>query len=194
MTERLRLVPITTADIDALVDLHQAPGIADWYGGSWSRGHATSFATTMERRWREDRLGKWLAVDSHGRVVGRGGPTLTDDPAGGTAVEIGWAVRRELWSRGYATEIGAAAIRHTRTVAPAQPVISFTERHNERSRAVMQRLGMTYDREFVRPGLVAGLTCVQERATFALYRLSSSTVGATRRSESSHSFLARRRS
>lgn len=75
-TERLVLVPITTACIDALFDLHRDAGIAAWYGGFWSRDDATAFAMRMEQRWREDRLGKWLAYDFTGSLVGRGGPTL----------------------------------------------------------------------------------------------------------------------
>ncbi|MGH8968114.1 MAG: GNAT family N-acetyltransferase, partial [Actinomycetes bacterium] len=48
-------------------------------------------------------------------------------------------------------------------------VVAFTEVHNTRSRAVMERLGMTYVREIRRPGLVAGRPGVHADARHALY-------------------------
>jgi RimJ/RimL family protein N-acetyltransferase len=41
-------------------------------------------------------------------------------------------------------------------VLGAAQVVAFTEVHNSRSRTVMERVGMAYDREIHRPGLVAG--------------------------------------
>ena len=38
-----------------------------------------------------------------------------------------------------------------------QAVISFTERHNQRSRAVMERIGMRYVGEFHSDGLIEGV-------------------------------------
>jgi len=43
--------------------------------------------------------------------------------------------------------------------------------HNARSRAVMERLGMRYARQILRPGFVAGSSEIQEDAPFALYRI-----------------------
>jgi len=40
-----------------------------------------------------------------------------------------------------------------------------------RSRAVMERLGMRYVRQILRPGLIAGSSTVHEEAPFALYRI-----------------------
>jgi RimJ/RimL family protein N-acetyltransferase len=48
-------------------------------------------------------------------------------------------------------------------------VVAFTEVHNVRSRAVMERLGMVYDHEIRRPGLVAGRPGMHPDAPFALY-------------------------
>ncbi len=45
---------------------------------------------------------------SHGNLGGAGGPSWTA-VEGAECVEIGWALRREVWGRGYATEIGRAA-------------------------------------------------------------------------------------
>lgn len=174
-TERLVLVPITTEVLGDLVHLHRDDGISTWYGGTWTLHDAGRFASAMEERWQTDRIGKWLAYDQHsGRLIGRGGPTRTDVVAEG-AVEIGWAVRQSCWGLGYASEIGRTSIDFVRHLDPGVPVVAFTERHNARSRAVMERLGMIYSAEIRRPGLIAGREGIHERAPFALYRLPATT-------------------
>jgi hypothetical protein len=50
--------------------------------------------------------------------------------------------RREFWGHGYASEIGRAGWRLRSDVLGAQAVVSCTVRHNVRSRAVMERIGM----------------------------------------------------
>ena len=59
-------------------------------------------------------------------------------------VEIGWALRHEFWGRGYAAEIGRAGLAFAFDVLGVQAVVSCTDHHNVRSRAVMERIGMRY--------------------------------------------------
>lgn len=59
---------------------------------------------------------------------------------------MGWALRGDHWGQGYATEIGRAGIDYAFGAPAANEVVAFTERHNWRSRAVMERLGMAFVR------------------------------------------------
>ena len=168
-TERLRLVPIGAKHAVELWEIHQDEGIARWY--PMSREEAMRFAERMERGWRDRGLGKWLAYEeSTGAFVGRGGPSWAV-VEGAECVEIGWALRQEVWGRGYATEIGRAGLDHAFSVPSVEEVVAFTEVHNARSRAVMERLGMRYVGQILRPGFVAGSSEMQEDAPFALYRV-----------------------
>lgn len=116
-----------------------------------------------------DGVHKWIAHDRvTGELVGRGGMSRTELD-GASHLEVGWAVRTPLWGRGYATEIGAESLRFAADVLGATAVVAFTEVHNVRSRAVMERLGMRYDREILRPGLIAGRPGMHPNARFALY-------------------------
>lgn len=94
-------------------------------------------------------------------------------------MEVGWAVRQEFWGRGYATEIGQAALGFAFEVLGAEEVLSFTEVHNSRSRAVMTRIGMHYEADITRPGLAAGLDGIQDAAPFALYAVRRSPLVST---------------
>ena len=167
-TERLRLVPISAKHALELWEIHQDEGAARWY--PLSREQALQFAEAMESSWRR-RVGKWLAYEeSTGALVGRGGPSWAV-VEGAECVEIGWALRQEVWGRGYPTEIGRAGLDYAFSVPGVEEVVAFTEVHNARSRAVMERLGMRYVGQILRPGFVAGSSEMHEDAPFALYRV-----------------------
>ncbi|MDQ3861944.1 MAG: GNAT family N-acetyltransferase [Actinomycetota bacterium] len=168
-SERLRLVPIGTRHAPELWKLHRDEGIARWC--PLGRDEALRFAERMEGSWRRG-VGKWLAYEqSSGALVGRGGPSWAA-VEGAERVEMGWALRREVWGLGYATEIGRAGLdRAFSVLGGVEEVVAFSEVHNARSRAVMERLGMRYVRRIVRPGFVAGSSEMQEDAPFTLYRI-----------------------
>ena len=81
---------------------------------------------------------------------------------------VGWALRRDHWGRGYASEIGRAGLDYAFDVLDARAVVSCTVRHNARSRAVMERIGMRDAGEIVSRGVVEGGTDVRDDAPFAV--------------------------
>ena len=167
-------MPIDARHASKLWELHQDEGIAPWH--PMSREQALRFAERMESSWRRG-VGKWLAYEnSTGAFVGRGGPSwaLVE---GAECVEIGWALRQGVWGRGYATEIGRAGLDHAFSVLGVEEVVAFTEVHNMRSRAVMERLGMRYVRQILRPGLIAGSGEMHKEAPFAFYRITRAAHG-----------------
>lgn len=184
LTERLRLVPIGARHADELVRLHGDAGIAEWYGGTWTPEYARKRAAAMGRAWDDDGAAMWLAYDrASGAVVGRGGlarhpadADVTDRIAGLVGrswerdrLDVGWAIVHARWGRGYATEIGRAGLRFAFEDLGAERVTAITERHNARSRAVMERLGMRYAGEVVTEGLVEGRGGIHPDAPFAVY-------------------------
>jgi RimJ/RimL family protein N-acetyltransferase len=141
----------------------------------------------MAGQWAADGAGKWAAYDlGTGELVGRGGlsrlgPEQAETgriasllPGGGwlrDRLELGWTVRSERWGQGYATEIGRAGLEYAFGELGAEAVVAFTERHNRRSRAVMERLGMGFVGEFPARGLVEGCPGVHDGSPFALYAI-----------------------
>jgi RimJ/RimL family protein N-acetyltransferase len=76
-----------------------------------------------------------------GRFVGRAGPWW---PEGWPGLEVGWALAREAWGRGYATEAGAACRDHAFRVLGADDLISLIHPENVRSVAAVRRIGHSY--------------------------------------------------
>ena len=83
-------------------------------------------------------------------------------------VEIGWALRRKFWGSGYASEIGRAGLAYAFDVLRVHAVVSCTARHNVRSRAVMERIGMRYAGEVRSRGPVEGVEGEHDDAPFAV--------------------------
>lgn len=169
-TTRLILTPIGPEHTDELVALHADPNVASWNAGAWSPAHARSFAVEMHRRWSRDHVGKWIAHRrSDGVLIGRGGLSLSvvDDQR---RLELGWAIRDDMRGQGFATEIGAAGLEFGFEVLGHREIVAYTEVHNKASRAVMERLDMSFVKVIRAPGLVEGSNEVRDDAPFALYR------------------------
>ena len=73
-------------------------------------------------------------------------------------VELGYRLAFGHWGRGYATEGARAAIAFGFTRIGLDEIVAMTAVRNERSRRVMERLGMTRNAadDFDHPNIVAG--------------------------------------
>jgi RimJ/RimL family protein N-acetyltransferase len=179
--------------------VHSDEDVSQWYNDKPTLEQAEQRAEFMGESWRWHGVHKWIAYDRvSGEVVGRGGLSRTpvDDDWGqiyallpaepwvrvahrvrrpfvahANWLEIGWALRRRFWGCGYATEIGRAGLAFAFDVLGAHAVVSCTVRHNLRSRAVMERIGMGYAGEIRSRGIVAGVDRDQDDAPFAVYVL-----------------------
>jgi RimJ/RimL family protein N-acetyltransferase len=74
------------------------------------------------------------------------------------AIEVGWRLARPYWGHGYATEGARAALAFGFDELDLEEIVSFTSAINERSRKVMERLGMWRDPagDFLHPLLAPG--------------------------------------
>ncbi|MBY6211270.1 GNAT family N-acetyltransferase [Microbulbifer agarilyticus] len=95
---------------------------------------------------------------------------VTDDMPFAPAVEIGWRLAPAAWGKGYATEAARASIEYGFTRLGLEEIVSFAVADNLRSRAVMEKLGMVREDNFLHPGLPSG----HPMQDHVLYRLSRS--------------------
>jgi len=58
-------------------------------------------------------------------------------------VEVAWRLARPFWDRGYATESARAAVDYGFDELGLREIVALTVPANQRSRRVMERLGMT---------------------------------------------------
>ena len=101
--------------------------------------------------WRRDGWGPWLVRDEQGDLVGRIGLDRTT-VEGRQAIELAWSVVPWRQGRGYATAAAQAAVDLARR-SGIEELIALALPHNASSRRVMEKLGMTYEREVQHAGL-----------------------------------------
>jgi [ribosomal protein S5]-alanine N-acetyltransferase len=152
-TARLRGEPISAAHAPALAALVADERVGATLGGVRTRAEADAMLARQLEHWREHGFG-WCAwfERATGLFVARGGLWRTVI-GGAEEVEVGWAVVAERWGRGYATELGAASLAIAFGQLGLESVVSYTLPHNAASRRVMEKLGLSYERDVEHAGL-----------------------------------------
>ncbi|MEU4336369.1 GNAT family N-acetyltransferase [Micromonospora lupini] len=149
-TERLRLRRLTTADVDAIVELDSDPEVMRFLTG----GVATPRATVRDEQVprllaqyeRHPGLGRWAALDRAGGDFL--GWFALDPSEDGTEAELGYRLRRSTWGRGLATEGSRALVRYAFDTVGVRRVWAQTMAVNERSRRVLVKAGLRHVRTF----------------------------------------------
>ena len=177
-TERLILRPWRDTDRVPFAALNADPEVMRHFPSPLTRGESDELADRIASRMAERGWGSFAVEVKGGEpFIGFVGPNAPSyDLPCGPCVEIGWRLSRAAWGRGYATEAARASIdfafRHLRL----SEVVAFTVVANTRSRAVMERLGMSHDPadDFDHPLIEAG----HPLRRHVLYRLSAPTGAA----------------
>lgn len=147
----------TDADREPFAALNADPEVARYLSGPMSRAESDALAERIEAGFADDGFGLWaIEVTANGNFIGFTGLSRPRfDAHFMPAVEVGWRLARRAWGHGYATEAAGAALDYGFATAGLDEIVSFTTATNARSRAVMARLGMTYDRadDFDHPAL-----------------------------------------
>ena len=162
-TERLTLRPYTERDID---ELYQ---VLDTHPDVWK--FDPGFQRTKEQRAellryrirQHDRngFGEFAVVlKSDGRLVGYCGLQLylwEREPVSTPEVELYYKLGRDYWGKGYTTEACRAALSFGFTKLRLHRVVTWTHRENERSVALLKRLGMVVQDDPNDPNGVIGI-------------------------------------
>jgi RimJ/RimL family protein N-acetyltransferase len=160
-TSRLLLRPWRDDDLDAFAALNADAEVMRWFTAPLDRAESDALAARIRGQMATWGYGLWAlevpGVAPFAGFVGLSHPRFTvhfthpDAPC----LEIGWRLAREHWGHGYATEAARAALALAFDTLGRDEVVSFTSVGNRRSRAVMERLGMTRDPadDFDHPGV-----------------------------------------
>ncbi len=146
-TARLLLRCWRPEDRDPFARLNADPKVVEYLPGTLSRAESDALVDRIEAGWAQDGLGLWaVEVPDGAPFVGFVGLNRAQFAAPFTpAVEVGWRLAPTAWGHGYATEAGRASLEFGFDTHHLGEIVSFTARGNQRSRRVMERLGMHHD-------------------------------------------------
>lgn len=144
-TERLVLRQWRDEDREPFALLNADPAVMEFFPSTLDRVQCDAFADRASAHLGAHGWGLWAVEGPEGFIGFTGLAVPRFEAAFTPCVEIGWRLARSAWGRGYATEAATAVIRQAFDELGLDEVVSFTTVGNVRSRAVMERLGMTRD-------------------------------------------------
>jgi RimJ/RimL family protein N-acetyltransferase len=140
-TDRLVLRAPATEDFEAWAAFAADEETMRYIGGAQVPAVAWRGLCSVAGAWSIRGFSMFSVIDkSTGRWIGRLGPW---QPEGWPGQEVGWALARDTWGQGYATEGAAAAMDYVFDVLGWPEAIHTIEPENTASQAVAQKLGST---------------------------------------------------
>jgi RimJ/RimL family protein N-acetyltransferase len=139
-TERLFLREWRAEDFDDYAHFLADPDVSRFLSGEpLSRTDAWRNMAVVVGHWVLRGYGMW-AVErkTDGAFVGRVGLW---NPDGWPGLEVGWALGREFWGHGYATEAARAAMHFAFLTQNTERILSVIDARNRASQKVAERLG-----------------------------------------------------
>jgi RimJ/RimL family protein N-acetyltransferase len=151
-TDRITLVPLADEHLESEVELDSDPEVMRYLSGRASTreevesGHARRMAAARK----VDGLGFWVGLVD-GEFVGwwtlqpAHGPDQPDDPG---VADLGYRLLQRCWRNGLASEGARELVRYGFDHVGLDRIIAQTLAVNAGSRAVLERVGLTYVRTF----------------------------------------------
>jgi len=151
-TERITLVPLADEHLEREVELDSDPEVMRYLSGRAStRGEVeTGHGRRIAAADKVDGLGFWVGLVDDAFVgcwtlQPAHGPDQPEDPA---VADLGYRLLRRYWSKGLASEGARELVRYGFEDVGLARIIAQTLAVNAPSRAVMERIGLTYVRAF----------------------------------------------
>jgi 3-dehydroquinate dehydratase/shikimate dehydrogenase len=142
-TERLLLRPWRDSDRAPFAAINADPKVMEHFPRTSTREESDAGVDRIVARMEQQGFGLW-AVEVPGVADFNGfiGLNPADAVLGCPVLEIGWRLSAEHWGHGYATEGARASLAHAFDVLDKDEVVSFATTANQRSRHVMEKLGL----------------------------------------------------
>jgi RimJ/RimL family protein N-acetyltransferase len=153
-TARVRLRQYRPEDFERLVELNSDPEVMRFLGGARASLADTQGGVERTILYREKfggRLGVFTAeLLETGEYMGwfllRPDKFKLEDTRN---LELGYRLHKKFWGKGYATEVSRALIRKAFEELEAESVWAKTLIGNLASRRVMEKVGLTFEEEFI---------------------------------------------
>ncbi|MDR2235516.1 MAG: GNAT family N-acetyltransferase [Chryseobacterium sp.] len=146
-TERLLLRELTPDDAPEFFKLNENPDVIRYTGDLPFADVNEALAFLQNYRdYDRNGYGRWAVMDKAGHeFLGWCGLKYHEDTH---ETDIGFRFFEEHWNKGYASESAAACLQYGFETLHLQKIIGRAMAENIASVKVLQKLGMTFDREF----------------------------------------------
>ena len=154
-TNRLNLRTFKRGDLDDYATIMSDPEVGKWFlkGDGYTREEAKESLDKILEHWDKHGFGIWAIINRENDVlIGRCGLNLIAETS---EVEVDFALARNFWGRGYATEAAKAALTYGFRTLDLDRIIALAKPDNIASRRVIEKIGMRY----IKNAEYWGITC-----------------------------------
>ena len=155
-TDRLLLRQWVEDDFDPFAEMCSDQQVMEYFPNTQTHKQSHEMAKKIQSLIADRGWGLWAVEIPHqSSFIGFVGLHIPKDSLPfSPCVEIGWRLSQHYWGNGYATEAAKAALDYAFSTLQLNQVVSFTTLSNVRSRAVMQKIGMSNSgHNFMHPDL-----------------------------------------
>jgi RimJ/RimL family protein N-acetyltransferase len=144
-TARLVLRPWTVQDLPPFAALNADTRVMEFFPSVLDRTESDAAAARIAAHFEQHGFGLWaVEVPVVAAFVGFVGLCIPQFDADFTpCIEVGWRLAFDHWGHGYASEGAQAALAFGFGQLRLSEIVSMTAVANQRSRRVMERIGMT---------------------------------------------------
>jgi len=156
-TKRLRLAPVTVADVDVALEMFTNPAVTEFVGDVMTEADIRQEMPVWTKRGGDGCIGIWCVSNSAtGEKYGSGFllpmPVDEDDTNWGLVVpgimpegdvEIGYILKEGAWGKGYATEICQRLLRFAFEETPLEEIVATFDDDNQASKRVLEKSGLS---------------------------------------------------
>jgi ribosomal-protein-alanine N-acetyltransferase len=159
-TARLFLRPLDETDSDAVYSMRSDPEVMRYIREPQNRSETESWIRLVSSRWNTEGLGFCGIFEKEsGAFLGWCGVWRLKET---DEIEVGYAISKRFWNRGYATEAAEVFLQYAFENIKPEIVTAVAEPKNAASQRVMEKLGMKflkigvfYDRKLVQYAITA---------------------------------------
>jgi RimJ/RimL family protein N-acetyltransferase len=145
-TERLIMRGWRESDLAPWAAMNADPEVRQYLGPLLTFEQASAWVLNFQDDLDRYGFGFWaVEVRESGEFIGFTGLGTVEEEMPFTGIELAWRLARPAWGHGYATEAALAALEYGFDIGGLPEIVAVTMAGNLRSRAVMQRIGMTSD-------------------------------------------------
>lgn len=142
-TDRLILRPLEEKDVDAIFAMRSDVEVMRFIREPQNRNESVSWVKLVSSRWETEQIGFCAVIDKEtDKFLGWCGIWKLKET---DELEVGYAIEKKFWKKGYATEAAAECLRYAFEKLNADVIVAVALPANAASRRVMEKLGMRYD-------------------------------------------------
>ncbi len=143
-TDRLIIRPMNETDIDAVYEMRRDRDVMRFIREPvTNRAEAENWVNLISSRWADERIGFCSLIEKQtGKFAGWCGLWQLKET---DEIEVGYAIAREFWGKGYASESAEAFLEYGFKELNLEKIVAVARSENTASRRVMEKLGMEFD-------------------------------------------------